>query len=324
MYTFENYLALSRNTKSLATRYWCACLKEHLGVSSAYGIKKRLLTEDEQRSSHLGWLNSSSRFFNKKEQGEPVIRVHVVEDIDRRLNTEFNFMALLCHPLWQLIDNKKPSRQSINQVLSNLPANYVNLLFREDAYGNLVRKKNISRKALEKLCDSIDIHALTCWIAFCLETPEPNNPVLDINQLSALKYLIKIGLTTPFSAIVEEFHFYMNEQFRPLYINSSFNPVHFFSSYVAPNGTRDFLPMRLISEEALDIRSALSLYQELCERAIQIRLVSDSKEGQVSFYNLICHTEIQPLINILYQADNHPTSLHDLKRWIIKCSYGQH
>jgi hypothetical protein len=233
-------------------------------------------------------------------------------------------MSRFFYPLWQLIDNAKPSRQSINQVLSNLPANYVNLLFREDAYGNLVRKKNISRKAVEKLCDSIDIHALTCWIAFCLEAPEPRNPELDINQLLALKYLIKIGLTTPFSAIVEVFHFYLNEQFWPHYINCSFHSVHFFSLYIAPNGTRGFIPMRLISEKTLDIRSALSLYQELCERAIQINLVPNSKEGQVSFYNFICHTEIQTLINILYQADNHPTSLHDLKRWIIKCSYGQH
>jgi hypothetical protein len=322
MYTFDNYLTLSRDTKSLATRYWCASLKMYLGESSAYGMKRKLFADDEQRQSSSGWLNNSSRFFNKKEQGEPVIRVNVVDEIDRRLNTELSFKALLCHPLWQLIDNPQPTAQSIKQVLGNLPANYVNLLFKEDANGELVRKKKISRKAVDKLCDSIDIHALTCWIAFCLETPKPSNPVLDINQLSAIIYLLKIGLVTPFSMIVEPFYHHLNEQFWHIYINQTLLPDHFFRTCKTPDGNKRFLPMRLISGHTFEIESALSLYHELCGRAIQIKLIPDSIDGRTRFYNIICHTTIQQLINILYQADNHPTTLDELRHWIINIILG--
>lgn len=317
MYDFENYLSLSRETKSLATRYWCACLKVHLGVSSAYGIKKQLYKEDEQHSRCADWLNKSSRFFNRKEQGEPVVREYVVDDIDRRLNAEFSFKTLLCHPLWQLIDNAQPSKQSINEVLANLPANYVSLLFKEDAYGNFVRRKTISSKTGYKLMDRTDIHALTCWIAFCVEpkdSTEPQKTVLDIPQLLALQYLLKIGLTTPFASIIVEFYNYLNQQFEYLYANQVMPLEHYVHVFHMPDGSLGYLPMRLISAGPLGIEPVLSLYQELCRRATQLKLVPNSKESQLCFYNFIRHTQIQQLIDTLFQAGNHPTSMKELKR----------
>lgn len=325
MYTFENYLGLSRDTRSLATRYGCACLKAYLDAPSAYGMKKKLFAEDEQRRHSSEWLNNSSRFFNKKEQGEPVIREYVVDDIDRRLNAEFSFKTLLCHPLWQLIDNAQPSKQSINEVLANLPANYVGLLFKEDAYGNFVRRKTISSKTGYKLMDRTDIHALTCWIAFCVEpkdSTEPKKTVLDIPQLLALQYLLKIGLTTPFASIIVEFYNYLNQQFGYLYANQVMPLEHYVHVFHMPDGSLRYLPMRLISAEPLGIEPVLSLYQELCRRATQLKLVPDTKEGQLCFYNFIRHTEIQKLIDSLFLADNHPTSLKELKRRIS--IFGQH
>lgn len=318
MYNFENYLSLSRETKSLATRYWCACLKVHLGVSSAYGIKKQLYKEDEQHSRCADWLNNSSRFFNRKEEGEPVVREYVVDDIDRRLNAEFSFKTLLCHPLWHLIDNAQPSKQSINEVLANLPANYVSLLFKEDAYGNLVRRKTISSKTRYKLMNRTDIHALTCWLAFCLDSTEPKETPLDIPQLLAIQYLLKIGLTTPFASIIVEFYNYLNQQFGYLYANQVMPLEHFHM----PDGSLGYLPMRLISAGPLAIEPVLSFYQALCRRATQLKLVPDSKEGQLCFYNFICHTEIQKIIDTLFLAGNHPTSLKELKRRIS--IFGQH
>ncbi|ELE1939967.1 hypothetical protein RDG67_002810 [Vibrio cholerae] len=322
MYTFENYLGLSRDTKSLATRYWCASLKAYLGTSSAYGIKKKLFAEDEQRRHSSEWLNNSSRFFNKKEQGEPVIREYVVDDIDRRLNAEFSFKTLLCHPLWQLIDNAQPSAQSIREVLGNLPASYVNLLFEEDAYANLVRREKISRKAGYKLAHSDNMHGLTCWVAFCLDSTEPKETPLDIPQLLAIQCLLRIGLTTPFASIIVELYNYLNQQFGYLYANQVMSSAHYTHVFHMPDGSLGYLPMRLISAGPLAIEPVLSLYQELCQRATQLKLVPDSKEGQLCFYNFICHTEIQKLIDTLFQAGNHPTSLKELKRRIS--IFGQH
>ncbi|PIW61536.1 hypothetical protein [Shewanella sp. CG12_big_fil_rev_8_21_14_0_65_47_15] len=282
-------------------------------------MKKKLFAEDEQRRHSSEWLNNSSRFFNKKEQGEPVIREYVVDDIDRRLNAEFSFKTLLCHPLWQLIDNAQPSTQSIKEVLVNLPASYVNLLYREDADGNPAGRKKINGY---KLIDRTDIHALTCWIAFCLESTEPKKTVLDTPQLLALQYLLKIGLTTPFASIIVEFYNYLNQQFGYLYANQVMPSAHYAHVFHMPDGNLGYLPMRLISAGPLGIEPVLSFYQELCRRATQLKLVPDTKEGQLCFYNFIRHTEIQKLIDSLFLADNHPTSLKELKRRIS--IFGQH
>jgi len=314
MYTFENYLGLSRDTRSLATRYGCACLKAYLDAPSAYGMKKKLFAEDEQRRHSSEWLNNSSRFFNKKEHGEPVIREYVVDDIDRRLNAEFSFKALLCHPLWQLIDNAQPSKQSIKEVLENLPANYVNLLFKEDAYGNLIKKKKINGRTELKLMGRTDIHALTCWIAICLEPPAPKNTLFDRNQLLAILYFLKLGLITPFSAIAVDFYEYLNTQFLPLYSSQTLIPRVNFSMCRLPDGRLHCLPLQLISRLVPDIEPILSVYQELCKRAIQLKLVPDSKEGKICFYNAFRHTQTQQFIDILLQADNPPTSLTELKQ----------
>ncbi|NMH67185.1 hypothetical protein [Shewanella salipaludis] len=286
-------------------------------------MKKKLFAEDEQRRHSSEWLNNSSRFFNKKEQGEPVIREYVVDDIDRRLNAEFSFKALLCNPLWQLIDNTQPSAQSIKEVLGNLPVNYVNLLFKEDAYGNLIRKKKINGRTELKLMSRTDIHALTCWIAFCLESTTPENTCFDRNQLLAIIYFLKIGLTTPFSAIAVDFYEYLNAQFLHLYDASNIvqNYLH-FSMFRLSDGNQIRIPMRLILKNSPNIRPVFSLYQDLCKRAIQLKLVPNSKEGQLCFYNFIHHTEIQKLIDTLFQADNHPTSLKELKGRVS--IFGQH
>lgn len=322
MYTFENYLGLSRDTKSLATRYWCASLKAYLEAPSAYGIRKKLFAEDEQRRHSSEWLNNSSRFFNKKEQGEPVIREYVVDDIDRRLNADFSFKTLLCHPLWQLIDNAQPSKQSIKEVLGNLPANYVNLLFKEDASANLVRREKINRKVGYILARSDNIHGLTCWLAFCLDSAEPKKTLLDTPQLLAIQCLLRIGLTTPFASIIVEFYNYLNQKFGYLYANQVMPLEHYAHVFHMPDGSLGYLPMRLISAGPLGIEPVLSFYQELCRRATQLKLVPDSKEGQLCFYNFICHTEIQKLIDTLFLADNPPTSLKELKRRIS--IIGQH
>ena len=316
MYTFEHYLTLSRRTKSLATRYWCACLKAHLNAKSAYEMKRKLLTDKEWGNKGNDWLNKSSRFFNKKEAGEPVIRFDVVREIDERLNSDFSSLAILCHPLWQLLDNTQPTDLFINQVLAHLPYNYASLLFKENSHGQLIRKTKLTQKARHKLIHSNDIHALTCWIAFCLEKKSAEYNQIDINQLCAIKHLLKIAIVTPFSSISDDFYAYVNEMFSPLY---SHMPVMRYRILIPNknNGHTDFsLPMRLISGNCLTIQPTLGLYKKLCEQAIKIGLVANSFEGMNRFYNFICHTEIVELINILFQPTP-PTSLKALKQQIL-------
>jgi len=62
MYTFDDYLKLSRPTKALATRFWVASIQVHLGAKSCCEIKKWLQTPQESESCETDWLNKSSRF----------------------------------------------------------------------------------------------------------------------------------------------------------------------------------------------------------------------------------------------------------------------
>ncbi len=316
MYTFEHYLTLSRRTKSLATRYWCACLKAHLNAKSAYEMKRKLLNEKEWGNKDNDWLNKSSRFFNKKEAGEPVIRYDVINQIDKRINGDFCSFAILCHPLWQLLDNKQPTDTFINQVLSQLPYNYACLLFKENSHGQLIRKTKLTQKAKQKLTHSHDIHALTCWLAFCLEKKTVGYNQIDINQLCAIQHLLKMAIVTPFSSVTDDFYVYVNEVFSPLY---SRMPVMRYRILIPNenNGYTDFsLPMRLISGNCLTLHPTLGLYKKLCDRAIKIGLVANSFDGMNRFYNFICHSEIVELMNLLFQPTP-PTSLKTLKQQIL-------
>jgi hypothetical protein len=279
-------------------------------------MKLKLQTEEEKHGAAANGLNKSSRFFNKKEQGEPIVRHSLVKEIDKRVNSDFCFEAYLCHPLWQLIDNPNPTTESINQVLSHLPMSYVNLLFKEGLHGNLVRKRGV--KYGVELANKMDIHALTCWIAFCLESPRPQLASLDINQLSAIKYLIKIALITPFAAITKDFYLYINTQFAERYIDIPHNAYDFICSCETSSIDKLYLPMRLITKGTVDLQPILTLYQQLCQRAIQVGIVSNSSEGQNQFYSFICHSEIQVLTDILYQEKYLPDSLSALKDKIFQ------
>lgn len=312
MYTFDQYLKLSWETKSLATRYGCACLKAHLGVSSAYAMKKQLQTDSERKQSATDWLNKSSRFFNKKEQGEPIVRRYVVEDIDRRVRPPFSLMNVLCHPLWQLIDNNNPSNYSINEALANLPHRYVQILFKEDGDDGVVRKQKLSREAIWKINQSSDIHALTCLIAFCLDSEREKNR-LDIDQLFAISYFIKISIISVFSSISEDFYILLNQKFSERYSHKGNKTYSAAWSYRAPDNSKIMFPMRIINNCHVNIARAIDTYKKLYQQAIQRGLVKKNDEDEKLFYNFICHTEIQQLSDILYQDEAIPDNFTDLK-----------
>jgi len=162
------------------------------------------------------------------------------------------------------------------------------------------------------LIHSHDIHALTCWIAFCLEKKSAEYNQIDINQLCAIKYLLKIAIVTPFSSISDDFYAYVNEMFSPLY---SHMPVMRYRILI-PGYTDFSLPMRLISGNCLPLQPTLGLYKKLCDQAIKIGLVANSFDGMNRFYNFICHSEIVELINLLFQPTP-PTSLKALKQQIL-------
>ena len=85
MFSFKEYLQLSREVRELVTQYWCAYLKTFYGVSSVYQLKKALLTKEELSDKPKGWLNRSSRFFNRKEAGEPIAHEYVIDEIDQQI-----------------------------------------------------------------------------------------------------------------------------------------------------------------------------------------------------------------------------------------------
>jgi hypothetical protein len=317
MYTFDQYLKLSWETKSLATRYGCACLKAHLGVSSAYAMKKQLQTDSERKQFGTDWLNKSSRFFNKKEQGEPIVRRYVVEDIDRRVTPPFSLMNVLCHPLWQLIDNDNPTSYSINEALANLPHRYVQMLFKENGDDGLVRKQKLSREAIWKINQSFDIHALTCLIAFCLEST-PENDRLDIDQLLAISYFIKISIIGIFSSISEDFYILLNHKFSGQYLVKDNRMCSVVWPYKAPDKSCIMIPMRIINNCHVNIARAIDTYKKLYQKAIQRGLVKKNDEDEKLFYNFICHTEIQQLSDILHQEDAIPDNFSDLKHLIFE------
>ena len=317
MYTFEQYLKLSREAKSLATRYGCACLKAHLGALSAYEMKKKLLTDTEKMNYGSDWLNKSSRFYNKKEQGEPIVRRHVVDDIDRRVKPPFSLMSLLCHPLWQLTDNPNPTQNSINEALMNLPHRYVQMLFKEDGDNGLVRRQKLSRQAIWKINASTDIHALTCLIAFCLESLSENDR-LDINQLFAVKYLIKLSIISTFSSVAEDFYIFLNQRFfETIAAQKNSTPPDTWP-YRAHDGLRIMIPMRIFNHYHVNIAGTINAYIQLYQKAIQRGLVNKTDEDEKAFYNFICHTEIQQLTDILYQDAPIPDNFSDLKHLLFE------
>ena len=318
MYTFDDYLKLSRPTKALATRFWVASIQAHLGAKSCYEIKKRLQTPQERESCETDWLNKSSRFFNLKMKGQPVVRVNTVDDIDKRIGTDFGFKALLCHPLWQLIDNRQPTIQSVNEVLSNLPAHYANILFKENEFGNLIRKPSLSKKVIRSLIKKTDIHAFTWLIALCLQDTTMDGETLDMNQLAAIKHFLKLANIAPFSTIAVDFYEHVNDQFWPLYFDKPLNLEHYMQPVIVPNGQLCKLPMRLLAEDSLRIEKAIDLYKRLHERARLIRLVPRTQSGETEFYAFICHTEMQPLIDILFDCDQPLTTLTELKHQIFE------
>lgn len=318
MYIFDQYLKLSREAKSLATRYGCACLKAHLGALSAYGMKKKLLTDTEKMKYASDWLNKSSRFYNKKEQGEPIVRRQVVEDIDRRVQPLFSLTSLLCHPLWQLIDNPKPTKQSIIEALSNLPHGYVQMLFKEDSALGLVKRKKLSRQAIWKIHASADIHALACLIAFCLESPSTKNDRLDLAQLSAIRYLIKLSIISVFSTVAEDFYILLNQNFSATLVTKHDRLYSDVWPYRASDDSPIMIPMRIINNCHVNIAGTINVYKKLYQKAIQRDLVNKTDEDEQKFYNFICHTEIQALSDILYQDESIPDNFRDLKHLIFE------
>ncbi|NRA24411.1 MAG: hypothetical protein HRU08_08025 [Oleispira sp.] len=319
MYKFADYLSLSRETKSLVTRYWLACLKDHLGVSSAYGIKKQLA--HDKKDLEQGWINNSSRFFNHKEGGQIIARKSVLENIDKQTDYRFNSMAIFCHPLWQLIDKPNPSPHTINQVLAELPKPMTDMLFEEDPQGNLIRRKTIHNKSQFKLLKRTDIHVLTYLIAICLESARNNLQTKrehkdqreqNTDQLIALHYLLKITCTTSFSAIGEDFYYYMNEQFWPLTMKHDFE--YFTTSWPCKkhNGQVIDVPMRLFTEDTTEIQDTLTLYNELSQQAIEIGIIEDSVKGKTDFYNSLRHSQLQATTDLLYQTEHYPKSLKQL------------
>lgn len=76
--------------------------------------------------------------------------------------------------------------------------------------------------------------------------------------------------------------------------------------------------MRLITKGTVDLQPILTLYQQLCQRAIQVGILPNSSEGQNQFYSFICHSEIQVLTDILYQEKYLPDSLSALKDKIFQ------
>lgn len=202
MYQFNDYKCLSRATRALATRYWLACLKSHLDVTSTYKIAEVLSSHTSVENRPLSWSNSSTRFFNMKENGQPVIRVNTLENIDKLLGGSFNSVAILCHPLWQLIDKKQPTKNFIDEVLSNLPLRYVSVMFHEDEYGGLTRKVTVHARTLDKMQREVNIHNMTFWLAACIENIHAEGNISFFRAESQYRYQIfELGRSNPLKAI---------------------------------------------------------------------------------------------------------------------------
>lgn len=281
-------------------------------------MKKKLLTDTEKMKYGSDWLNKSSRFYNKKEQGEPIVRRYVVEDIDRRVQPLFSLTSLLCHPLWQLIDNPTPTKQSINEALSNLPHSYVQMLFKEDGAAGLVKRKELSRQAIWKIDASADIHALNCLIAFCLESLSTKNERLDLPQLSAIKYLIKLSIISVFSTVAEDFYILLNQNFSATLATKHDRLYSDVWPYRERDGSPIMIPMRIINNCHVNIAGTINIYRKLHQKAIQRGLVNKTDQDEQKFYNFICHTEIQHLSDILYQDAPIPDNFSDLKHLLFE------
>lgn len=226
-------------------------------------------------------------------------------------------MSLLCHPLWQLTDNPNPTQNSINEALMNLPHRYVQMLFKEDGDNGLVRRQKLSRQAIWKINASTDIHALTCLIAFCLESL-PENDRLDINQLFAVKYLIKLSIISTFSSVAEDFYIFLNQRFLET-IAAQKNGSHPDTwPYRAHDGLRIMIPMRIFNHYHVNIAGTINAYKHLYQKAIQRGLVKKTDEDEQKFYNFICHTEIQHLSDILYQDAPIPDNFSHLKHLLFE------
>lgn len=70
--------------------------------------------------------------------------------------------------------------------------------------------------------------------------------------------------------------------------------------------------MRLFTEDTTEIQDTLTLYNELCQQAIDIGITENSLKGKVDFYNTLRHSQLQITSDLLYQTEHYPESLEQL------------
>jgi len=70
--------------------------------------------------------------------------------------------------------------------------------------------------------------------------------------------------------------------------------------------------MRLFTEDTIEIQDTLTLYNQLSQQAIEIRIIEDSLKGKTDFYNSLRHSQLQATSDLPYQTEHYPESLEQL------------
>lgn len=276
MFVFSEYKKLTRETQSMATRYWAEVVKNQLGADCPNQILAAHLKREE--TAIPGWSNNSSRYWNKRLKGMPASRESKIDQTESILPGS---KAVLLHPLWQLVDVNKHDDILLNKVLLALPPGLHSRLFKSDASGVMRRKKTVRNKFLVKLYSMNSLDALACLLALALEA-RAKNIQHDLNnyEMGLLKVFLRLSVLTELNVIYPSLYKRISCIFNQT--SADLDRIKF----VRPD--KD-LSVQIMPDSWVSIKILVNSYSWALNAAIKRGIVADCQKDKFVFLYSINH-----------------------------------
>ncbi|WP_281648516.1 hypothetical protein [Parendozoicomonas sp. Alg238-R29] len=270
-------------------------------MAAVYQLKRRLLSDEALALKPPGWLNNASRFWNRKENGQPVQREGLVDQVEACPELK-GAKAILCHPFWHLIDMPFPTPDALSFILLQLPSHYTSQLFSNEFQH--VRKKKIRIQSQIRLEMPYDLNALTCFLVRAIEegvaVKEKTGEVdsIPVMQVIAIKMFIRQSLITPLSAIAGELYDVISTRFHPL-----FSTIHYSRSHLTFRD-RDMkvncIVLGFFRGRQGIFQHSLRLHREWLNQAQRIGLITDSVLDKQAFLWSVMFFSLDELESALF------------------------
>lgn len=192
----SDYCSLSKEIKTLATRYWLSVILEHLNLQNVNQLSK---ATQQLKGVHRSAQCSASFLYKKMKESAIESEAKI-----KLMNVLVPGSSLcLTNPLWALLDSDRIDIEFANTIIFSLNAHITACLFEpmtDMAYPK--RTKSLTKGQIKTIASFNSPDALTCLLALSLLHQEHR----DLLEKHAYQIFVRLTIFTPLKSIRSELY----------------------------------------------------------------------------------------------------------------------